>query len=204
MGTAKTVAQSGATSLPGVIVLARHGEPGLSRKVKFSAKAYGDWWEVYERTGLLAGQTPPAALVEYAKGAGALIASTRIRSIETAKAIVGERAFAIDPLFIEAPLPPPPFPEWVKASPKTWGFLSRFWWWFFNNHAPGEESRKLAEERADQAADLLESLAADGTNVLVMAHGFFNTLIGRALMQRRWTKTEDQGFKYWTMKRFER
>jgi broad specificity phosphatase PhoE len=186
----------------GAIVLARHGEPGLSRKIRFNAKAYGDWWGIYEETGLLAGQTPPPALIEYARGAGAIVASTRIRSIETARAVVGERAFAIDPLFIEAPLPPPPFPHWLKASPRIWGFLSRFWWWFFDHHA-GQECRRAAEARAAQAADLLVSLA-EGQDVLVMAHGFFNTLIGRALQARGWKLTDDQGYKYWSMRRFER
>jgi len=202
MGTAKTAAQAGAPTRSGTIVLARHGEPDLSRKVKFSAKTYGEWWAVYETTGLRPGQTPPAGLVAFGRSAGAVIASIRPRSIETAKAVVGDRAFAIDPLFIEAPLPPPPFPEWIKASPKIWGFMARFWWWFFNHHA-GQEDRKTAEARADQAAELLIGMANEGQDVLVLAHGFFNTLIGRSLEAFGWKMTEDQGYKYWTMKRFE-
>ncbi|MBN9319238.1 MAG: histidine phosphatase family protein [Caulobacterales bacterium 68-7] len=201
--TATTTAQAGAVTRSGAIVLARHGEPDLSRKVRFSAKAYGEWWAVYETKGLKPGQAPPAELVAYGKGAGALVASIRPRSIETAKAVCGERAFAIDPLFVEAPLPPPPFPSWLKTSPKIWGFLSRFWWWFFNNHR-GQESRKAAEARAEQAADVLEALAAEGQDVLVMAHGFFNTMIGRSLQTRGWNLTENQGYNYWAMRRFER
>ena len=188
---------------PGVITLARHGEPALSRKVRFNAPSYGAWWARYEEGGLLPGQTPPDSLVETARQAGVIIASTRRRSIETAHAVTAGKAFATDPLFIEAPLPPPPWPRWIRLSPKTWGFFARFWWWFFNHHA-GQENREQAERRADQAADLLIGLSENGQDVLVLAHGFFNTMIGIALQKRGLKKTLDQGFKYWCVKRFER
>ncbi|MCA0355703.1 MAG: histidine phosphatase family protein [Proteobacteria bacterium] len=188
---------------PGVITLARHGEPALSRKVRLNAPEYGEWWGRYEEGGLKAGQTPPATLVEIARSADAIIASTRRRSIETAQAVVGERAFATDPTFIEAPLPPPPWPLWVRMSPKRLGFFARFWWWFFDNHG-GQETRKQAEARAGQAADLLIELAMSGQDVLVLAHGFFNWMIADALKARGWAKIVDEGHAYWSIKRFRR
>ncbi|MFT4251934.1 MAG: phosphoglycerate mutase family protein [Caulobacter sp.] len=188
---------------PGAIVLARHGEPALSRKVRFSARAYGDWWALYEEGGLLAGQTPPQRLLEIARRSEVILSSTRRRSIETAQAVAGGRDFARDPIFIEAPLPPPPWPAWIRLSPKKWGFFSRFWWWFFDHHM-GQESRRQAEVRADAAADLLIGLSQDGRDVLLVAHGFFNAMIGVALQKRGLKKTLDQGFQYWCVKRFER
>lgn len=188
---------------PGVITLARHGEPALSRKVRLNAPEYGLWWARYEEGGLKDGQVPPPSLVELAKGADVIIASTRRRSIETARAVVGERAFATDPTFIEAPLPPPPWPTWIRMSPKRLGFFARFWWWFFDNHG-GQETRKAAEARAGQAADLLIELSDSGQNVLVLAHGFFNWMIADALKKRGLTKLLDQGHGYWSVKRFRR
>lgn len=188
---------------PGAITLARHGEPALSRDVSFDAPAYGDWWARYEEGGLKPGQTPPDSLKAAAQRAGVIIASTRRRSIETARAVTEGKAFASDPLFIEAPLPPPPWPRWIKLSPRHWGFFARFWWWFFDHHRD-QESRAEAERRADQAAELLIGLSQNGQEVLVLAHGFFNTMIGLALQRRGLKKTVDQGFKYWCVKRFER
>lgn len=187
----------------GVITLARHGEPALSRKVRLNAPEYGEWWGRYEEGGLKAGQTPPTTLVEIARDADTIIASTRLRSIETARAVVGTRAFATDPTFIEAPLPPPPWPLWLKMSPKRLGFFARFWWWFFDHHG-GQETRKEAEARAGQAADLLIEIAGSGQNVLVLAHGFFNWMIADALKQRGWAKIVDEGHAYWSIKRFRR
>jgi broad specificity phosphatase PhoE len=188
---------------PGAITLTRHGEPGLSRKVRLTSSEYAAWWARYEETGLLPGQTAPQKLVERAAAAGVILSSTRIRSIETARAVVGDRAFQSLVELIEAPLPPPHWPDWFKLSPRHWGFITRVWWWFLNHH-DGQESRAEAEVRAGAAADRLIDLAAGGEDVLVLAHGFFNTLIGRALVKRGWKLTEDQGYRYWSMRRFER
>jgi broad specificity phosphatase PhoE len=91
----------------------------------------------------------------------------------------------------------------VRLSPKLWGFFSRFFWWYFNHHH-GEENRAQAEARADLAAAKLAELAASGQDVVVLAHGFFNVLIGRALLKRGWRMTLREGYKYWSTRRFER
>lgn len=197
-----------ASSLPavmrhGAIILARHGEPALSRKVKLSAAEYREFWANYELLGILPGQTPPGALMKFVAECGALVSSTRQRSIESAQALAGEREFVRDDTLIEAPLPPPKFPSWVRMSPSMWGFWARVWWWFFN-HAEGQETRREAEERADRAAAMLIGLAAGGENVVVLAHGFFNFMIGRSLRKLGWRLVESEGYKYWSMRRFER
>jgi broad specificity phosphatase PhoE len=203
MADVTTADQSSLAVKPGMITLARHGEPALSRKVRLNAPEYGDWWGRYEEGGLKAGQTPPDALIQIARDADVIIASTRRRSIESAQAVVGTRAFATDPTFIEAPLPPPPWPLWFRMSPKRLGFFARFWWWFFNNHG-GQETRAQAEIRAGRAADLLVELSDAGQDVLVVAHGFFNWMIADALKARGLTKLLDQGHAYWSLKRFRR
>lgn len=195
--TTTAVARSGA------VILVRHGEPDISRKVRLSADEYRRWWGSYETKGLLAGQTPPEDLKQIARTAGVLISSVRPRAIETAGAVCAGRAFAQDPLFVEAPLPPPRWPGWIRLSPRLWGFIARTWWWFFDHHE-GQETRAQAEKRADQAAAMLVDLSREGQDVLVVAHGFFNGMVGEALKRQGWRCTEDQGFKYWRARRFER
>lgn len=187
----------------GAIILARHGEPALSRKVLLSAAEYRDFWGKYEIGGIVPGQTPPERLRRFVEECGALVSSTRRRAIESARTMVGDRVFDHHEILIEAPLPPPNFPSWVRLSPKLWGFIARVWWWYFNHHE-GQENRAEAEARADQAAALLIGLAAGGDTVVVLAHGFFNHLIGRSLKKLGWKLTESEGYKYWSMRRFER
>jgi hypothetical protein len=40
--------------------------------------------------------------------------------------------------------------------------------------------------------------------VLVLAHGYFNHMVGRRLRADGWTLVHNQGFKYWSQRRFEK
>ncbi len=198
------IIEAPASTLPraGAIVLARHGEPALSRKVRLTARQYGDWWALYEAGGILAGQTPPGHLVEAAGRADLIYTSTRLRSIETAQALASDRDVSQDVQFIEAPLPPPPWPDFIRLSPKTWGFVSRVSWWL--GHHGGQETRPQAQRRAKEAARHLHELAASGSNVLVVAHGFFNTMIGADLRKLGWRCVRGRGWRYWSTRYYER
>ena len=186
----------------GAIILARHGRPMLSRKVLLNAEDYRSWWGEYEVLGLRSDQSAPETLKALARGACAVVASTRKRSIESAELVCEGRTFATDIGMIEAPLPQPPWPRWLRLPPIVWGFVSRFAWWWFDHHGD-EESKREAETRADQAAERLIALAAGG-DVLVLAHGFFNAMVARALRRRGWRLTDNGGYTYWAARRFEK
>ncbi|MDE2355729.1 MAG: histidine phosphatase family protein [Alphaproteobacteria bacterium] len=188
---------------PGAIILVRHGEPALSRRVKLSARAYGEWWGRYEEGGLKQGQTPPAELVACAGKAGQLLASTRRRAVESAQAIAGGRAFETSVDLIEAPLPPPPVPSWLRLSPRWWGVISRLCWAWLGVTG-GQEPHAAAVERARRVARRLIAAAAEGADVLVVAHGYFNFMVGRELSAQGWRLSRDGGFGYWSRRRFER
>ena len=188
---------------PGSITLARHGEPALSRRIRLNADGYRRWWAAYEEGGILPGQVPSEGLLRSAREADVIIASTRRRAVETAERVAGGRSFTRDPVFIEAPLPPPPLPKGVRLSPKTWGFLARIAWWFLG-HTEGQESRAEAQARTGRAVDRLVAAAEREGDVLVLAHGFFNTMLARELRRRGWRMVEHEGYGYWGRRRFER
>ena len=196
------VAKAAPLRRPGAVILARHGKPALSRKCLLTAQGYGRWWAEYERLGLFPGQTAPDGLTATAEQAGTLVSSSRLRARESAALAASGREVLVEPLFIEAALPPPPFPEWIRLSPRYWGVVSRFWWHVFNHHG-GQETRAQAEVRAELAATRVIEIAATGEDVLVFAHGYFNHMVGAALKARGWRLTSDQGFKYWSQRRFE-
>ncbi len=190
---------------PGAITLVRHGEPALSRRALLDWEGYRDWWAKYEESGLLEGQTPPHILDGYARDARYIYSSTLRRSIETAQAICGNRPFESLDMLVEAPLPPPHLPRWIKLSPKSWGWgtVSRLWWWYTDNHGAWE-TRRQAQARAKKAADFLVAKAREGGDVLVLAHGYFNLMISLELKKMGYIKTVEQGFKYWGCRRYEK
>ena len=187
--------------MTGAIILARHGEPALTRKLLLSSADYRDWWARYELGGILPGQSPPAALIDAANGAATIATSIRRRAIESANLVAPGRALTSEAVFIEAPLPPPRLPTWIKFSPRMWGFVTRACWWYLNMHA-GEESRREAEVRTERAVDRLIELAAAG-DVVLLAHGFFNTLLVPIFKRRGWRYGGNDGWKYWSTKRFD-
>lgn len=204
LAAAKPHERSGAGAIrSGAITLARHGEPALSRKCLLSADEYAQWWGLYELGGLKLGQVPPQDLIDLARSVDQIHASTRRRARETAAAVSGQRDVVLDELYVEAPLPPPGLPAWLKMPSRLWGVLSRFCWHSFNLHQQ-QESRAQAEHRARLAAERLIEISASGQDVLVLAHGYFNHMVGQALRARGWKLTLDQGFKYWSQRRFER
>lgn len=189
--------------MTGRIITARHGRPDLSRDVTITAKEYGDWWAQYDLSGLAPDERPPKSLVSLAQGAQTVLSSTLPRAMETAaKAVVSARDIPADPIFVEAPLPPPPAPGFLKLRPGQWGVVSRVCW--ILGYAPeGVENHGQTWERVAKIAARLEAHAQNG-DVLLCAHGYLNWMIDRRLRRDGWARTErDGGNHYWSWRIYE-
>ena len=144
--------------MTGRIITARHGRPDLARDLRISAKDYGDWWARYDASGLHPDERPPEGLIELARGAKTVLSSTLPRAIETAaKATEGKVEVPADPIFVEAPLPPPPVP-FLKLRPGAWGVVSRsFWFWGYTPE--GVESHWQSWKRVAKITERLIAVA---------------------------------------------
>jgi hypothetical protein len=182
----------------GAIVIARHGRPNVDRSVFVDHREYRAWWENYDRVDLHPDERPPEALIRLAEGSDVIFASTLPRAIRTAEAVAGGRQIITDPVFIEAPLPPPKI--WGKRRPGHWGVLARVAWWFGQHD--GQESRADAEIRAEAAVATLTAQALRGQNVLLCAHGWFNRMMRPVLRAQGWREVEDGGDTYWSYRRY--
>jgi broad specificity phosphatase PhoE len=140
--------------------------------------------------------------LELVRQADLVFASVRRRAVETAEAVVQGKHFIRDPMFVEAPLPPPAWPEFIRLSPKLWGAIARAYWWFGRHD--GQESRPEAEARARAAAKRLSAEADRGLNVVLLAHGYFNLMVGVELKRLGWRLVSGRGYRYWSTRRFVR
>ncbi|MGQ0531983.1 MAG: phosphoglycerate mutase family protein [Caulobacteraceae bacterium] len=184
----------------GAIVIARHGKPHADRKVRVDHHGYRDWWAGYDRAGLHPDEKPPEELLKLAEASDVIFASTLPRALHTAQMVAGGRQIISDPVFVEAPLPPPPI--WGKRSPRAWGVWARVAWWM-GRHEEGE-TRKEAEVRAEAAVATLTAQALRGQNVLLCAHGWFNRMMRPILRTQGWREVEDGGDSHWSYRRYEK
>lgn len=197
----ETLESKRAVARPGAIIIARHGKPDCDRRVRIDWRGYVEWWDQYNASGLMPNQASRRErLIETAKEADHIFSSATRRAIETAEAVAAGRPVIQDPVFAEAPLPPPRM--WGRHKPRWWGVLARVSWWFGNAH--GEESRKEAEQRAEAAVATLTARALRGETVFLAAHGWFNRMMRRVLKQQGWTEVENHGDRYWAYRRFEK
>lgn len=185
---------------PGWIVIVRHGKPLADRKARVTWREYIEWWKGYDAAGLVPGETPPPALCALAVDADVIYASTLRRASETAAAVAGARSVVHDPVFIEAPLPPPPI--FGRRKPRRWGVYARIYWWLGGSW--GGESRRESEQRAEAAAATLAAAALRGQNVMVCAHGWFNRMMRPVLLSWGWKCIHDGGDNYWSYRKYVR
>ncbi|NIK87326.1 broad specificity phosphatase PhoE [Rhizomicrobium palustre] len=176
------------------IVLVRHGKPAISTDHRTGHRGFARYIDAYEAAGLDPQSAPPEELQDLAKGIGAVYTSHRPRSQESAKAIAPHAELLSDTLFEEAPLASPPLPL-IKLGVPAWAVMSRILW--HAGYHPEIENYRRSKSRAKKAADLLTAKAKeDGTAVLV-AHGYFNAIIGRELARRGFTKKGSHRVRFW-------
>ena len=199
MAPDETLDRRSATRI-GSIVIARHGQPHADRNVRIDHRGYREWWANYDRASLHPDEKPPEELVRHAAQADLIYASTLPRAIHTAQLVAVGREIITDPVFNEAPLPPPPI--WGKRRPGAWGVWARMAWWLGRHD--GFESRRQAEVRAEAAVATLTAQALRGQNIVLCAHGWFNRMMRPVLRRQGWREVENRGDSYWSFRRYEK
>lgn len=184
------------------ILIGRHGKPALSRKVWLSAEGYRQWWRAYDEGGLAEKQKIPRKLLNSVAKIDKIIASPLPRALETAKALAGDKPIETNEIFVEAPLPPPPIPSFIKFRPKIWGFVARCTW-YVGMH-DGLESHEEAKLRASAAADFLDEQATTHKSLAVFAHGWFNRMMRPYLIAKGYECIEDGGDGHWSYRVYQK
>lgn len=190
-----------ARSPRGPIVISRHGRPALDRRAgpRLAWRDYVSWWDRYEAGPLADGQAAPQALKDLVRDADIVFASGRLRAQQTAALALPHSPASHDPVFNEAPLPPPKLSR-VKVLPKTWNVLARGAW--LAGHSMDGESSREAQLRAKIAALRLHEASMQG-KVYLAAHGWFNRMLRPELRRLGWVCTDDGGDRYWSYRVYE-
>jgi broad specificity phosphatase PhoE len=176
------------------VILIRHGRPNIATAPRTSHSEFRSYIDAYEEAGLDPTSMPPEELQDLLGQIDAVFTSERRRSVDSARALAPHAELIADPLFAEAPLASPPIPLLKMKVPK-WAVVARILW--HAGYHPEIENYRRAKHRAVQAADILVKRArADGAAALV-AHGYFNYIIGRELRRRGFRKSGSHRAQFW-------
>jgi broad specificity phosphatase PhoE len=124
------------------------------------------------------------------------------RAQDSARTLFPEAEIIADPLFAEAPLAAPRIPL-LKMKVPVWAVMARIMW--HAGYHPEIENYRKAKARAVSAADiLLERAAANDGDAVLVAHGYFNAMIGRVLRRRGFSRTGSHRARFWNAVIYER
>ncbi|HTT97898.1 MAG TPA: histidine phosphatase family protein [Rhizomicrobium sp.] len=186
---------------PTRIILIRHGRPAIDVAPRTSHGGFRTYIDDYEAAGLDPSSAPPEELQDLIKELDAVFTSGKPRAHESAKALAPKAELIADPLFVEAPLASPRIPLLRMKVPK-WAVVARILW--HAGYHPEIENYRRAKSRAANAADILMRRAREDGQAALVAHGYFNLMIGRELRHRGFTKTGSHRAQYWNAVIYER
>lgn len=176
------------------IILIRHGQPALPLSPRATHHEFRAYIDAYEAAGLDPSSLPPRELADLVRELESVFTSGRPRAHESARLLAPHAALIADPLFAEAPLASPRIPLIRMRVPK-WAVMARILW--HAGYHPEIEDYPAARQRAAAAADILMDRVRDGGAVALVAHGYFNAMIGRQLRKRGFHRTGSHRVRYW-------
>ncbi|HEX2592881.1 MAG TPA: histidine phosphatase family protein [Rhizomicrobium sp.] len=176
------------------IILIRHGQPNIATAPRTSHRGFRDYIDAYEAAGLAPESVPPEELQDLLRELTAVFTSGRPRSQESARALMPNAELIADALFEEAPLASPKIPLLKMTVPK-WAVVSRILWHV--GYHPEIEGYRRSKHRASRAADILIARAREQGATVLVAHGYFNFLIGRELRRRGFVQNGSHKVHYW-------
>jgi broad specificity phosphatase PhoE len=176
------------------VILIRHGRPDIEISPRASHGEFRTYIDAYEEAGLDPNSAPPEELQDLVGELAAVFTSGRRRADDSARVLAPNAELIADPLFAEAPLASPPIPILRMTVPK-WAVVARILW--HAGYHPEIENYRRAKHRAGAAADILIARARQDGAAALVAHGYFNLIIGRELRRRGFRKSGSHRAHFW-------
>ena len=177
------------------LILVRHGPSAHTHTGPLDYTGVQRWRDAYDAAGIRVDGQPPPSLAELAASATHIVASDLRRAVESAERLAPQRVIRVSPLLREAPLA---IPRWPTHLPLAgWDALMHAGWMY--RRLRGTDPSGPEWTRAQEAAQWLASIVADGTTALVVTHGVFRHLVATHLARLGWTRSSRRGgYHHWS------
>ncbi|NWH09356.1 MAG: histidine phosphatase family protein [Alphaproteobacteria bacterium] len=167
------------------IILIRHGQPDIEPARWISHRAFQHYIDRYQDAGLAPESMPPEHLRETVAGVSRVFTSELKRAIESAERLLPGVEQVSSAVFTEAPLASPPI-RGLRLKVPAWAVLARVAW--HGGYTPSIENYWQAKRRALRAFRILSQAAVNEGTAVLVAHGYFNAILGRMLTRRGWRR----------------
>lgn len=164
--------------------------------------AFARFIDDYQAAGIEGASLPPAELIALVKDTKRVFSSELQRSIQSAKVLLPHAEIISSPLFTESPLASPPVPA-LRLKAPAWAVMARVAW--HGGFKPGIESYSQSKLRAREAVQMLVNEAEREQIAVLVAHGYFNAILGRTLRLQGWRRTQGtHRARFWNTVVYER
>ena len=173
------------------IIIYRHAKPIVSQNEIISGKDYPNWVKRYNDSDII---LPKKELPKED-----LVFTSKIkRSIKTGEAI-GKKIKECE-LFNEAEVPLIRFPKFIKKA-KFWIVISRVLWLY--GVSIKCESYRKTKKRVNTAIEFIDSYLKTNDEIIIVGHGFINSMLKKQLLKNGWQLSLDEGHDYLSKMIFE-
>jgi broad specificity phosphatase PhoE len=180
----------------GQIHLVRHGRSAHVHSGWIDSQGFRAWREAYESAGIVAGESPPQALMRLAVEAGAVVSSDTPRARQSAALLAPGREVESSPLLRELDLLGPPLgrlrlplPLWALAVGLRAGLLK----------VRGKYPSDAERARVLAAAEWLAELARARGSVVAVTHASFRGKLSNQLLDKGWTREgKETSLRHWS------
>lgn len=176
------------------IALIRHGEPALEKEGRFSYEEAKQYMKNYDSVGILIPDEPFFQVGEEEEIL--FYVSNLNRAKTTADYLFGpeqERVESTEFREFERSLGKRRAP--IRLPLRYWTVTARIEW-ILGINREGIESFGAAKERAEKAAEKLNSQSREHDKIAVVAHGFLNRYLKKYLKDRGWHIVREGGLSY--------
>lgn len=180
--------------LPRQIVTIRHARPDLKRQQRYSRREAGQYFRDYDRVPVVDIERQVFELEE--GQVSRIYASNLPRSYYTAEALFGKE-FPIErsDIFRELERQIPKLPGRGRFPMPFWQVYNRALY-FSGRRYRDIESFPQARRRVKEGAEWLDRVAAGEGAAILVAHGFYNYFLGRALRRLGYRAVRKPGRGY--------
>ena len=181
------------------IILIRHAEVKITRRIPLYAKEIGKFVERYKYAEIK--KEMPLLKINYLLNNSDKIFCSELKQTLDSLALLGQTTYEKDAVFNEVEMP---YPRWkgLRLYPNIWLFLFRVTW--FLGYSSHSESFKKAKLRATEASTKLVEASSDNPTVTLLGHGFMNKFIAKELLKTGWKRRGGFGVKNWSYVTFEK